>query len=191
LATSNSLASTDEGKFPKSSSVRARAILAAKGGKRVIAESLTDAQGMWLLTGAGAIAFIAFGVNQVMGILVKRKQLTAPIITQQQINPQPLIVAMEKEFVSRHEYDASHVDLKREVVEVRKYAHDEVHAVDDELESMKQAGEERDRLLHKLDERTQTQTRLIGGLDIKLDRVVDRLADKIELLLRNDRKERT
>ena len=141
------------------------------------------AVGIWLLTGFGALAALGITGNAVMGILVKRKQLAAPPIGQQQIITQPLIVALEKEFINRAEYERRHGDVESQVKEVRKYAHDEVHAVRNVLQAMQTAGENRDQLLHALDERTKTHTRTIENLTSKIDRQGDRIADKVEQVL--------
>jgi hypothetical protein len=144
---------------------------------------LTDPSAQWLIAGLGAIAFLAIAGNAVFGILLKRKQLGAPAGSL--INPQPLIVAMEKEFVHRAEYERRHTDVENQVREARIYSHEEIHGVRNELHGMNLKGEERDRMLHTLDERTRTHQRTIDGLHQKLDRVVERVGDKVEELLRN------
>lgn len=130
------------------------------------------AQVFWLAAGLGAL----------LGILVLIKKLREGGA---KLNPQPFLVAMEKEFVHRHEYERRNTDLENQVKEGRSYSHDEVHAVRNELHAMKLSGEQRDEVLHKLDERTLTHVRQLTGLDQKLDKVVERMGDKVEQLLRD------
>jgi hypothetical protein len=120
------------------------------------------------------IASLAAGANAIFGILLKRKQLSAPVVTQQQIVTQPFVVAMEKEFTNKREFE-----------KFEKYVHGAHHAINQEIHSVKLGGENRDELLSKLDERTLTHTRAIDNLSLKADRIVDRVADKVEALLRN------
>jgi signal transduction histidine kinase len=148
-----------------------------------IAQVLSNASAEWLIAGIGAISFVAIGTNAVFGIAIKRKQLNAPVM-QNMINPQPLIVAMEKEFVHRAEYERRHSDVESQIKEARKYAHDEIHAIRGFLSSMQLASEARDQLLHALDERTKTHTRQLDSVDVKIGRMSDRIADKIESVLR-------
>jgi membrane-bound ClpP family serine protease len=108
-------------------------------------------------------------------------------VGQQQIITQPLIIALEKEFINRAEYERRHSDIENRVKEVSKYAHDEVHAIRSTLQAMQSAGELRDQMLHKLDERTITHTRQLSAVDAKVDRVVDRVADKVEGLLKREK----
>lgn len=140
-----------------------------------LAQGLTNSEAAWLISGLGALAFlvvIAVGIKTLFW-------------GKNQIAPQPLIIALEKEFVNRPEYERRHSDLGNQLIDARKYAHDEIHAVRGELQSMKLAGEVRDATLHKLDERTQTHTRIMSGLDTKMDKVVERMADKVESLIRD------
>ncbi len=145
--------------------------------------------GVWILMAimAGGAALLIY--NQVLAAQVNRKVLKSPIATAA-INPQPFIVAMEKEFVLRRDYLPQVEDLKNQDKENRKYSHDGLHDLRNELNAIKLGAEQRDQLLHKLDERTLNHTRVIEGINQKMDRIVDRVADKVEALLSTDRKTR-
>jgi hypothetical protein len=141
-----------------------------------MAQLLSNASAEWMIAGLGCIAFL-------LGIGVGIKKLFFDKGTM--ISPQPLLIAMEKEFVNRHEYERRHGDIENQAKDVRAYAHDEVHEIRGSLQEMKLSGEERDQLLHKLDERTQTHTRVLSGMDQKIDHMADRMADKVEKLISN------
>lgn len=139
----------------------------------LLAESFTTAQGVWVLTGFGAITVLAIGVNQVMGILVKRKQLNAPIISQTQINPQPLIVAMEKEFLLKRDYDRDCEDAKNQLTEVRSYAHGRIHDLAQTISSISLSLQGRSERLAALEADSKTHGRQLGAIDQKIDRLID------------------
>lgn len=96
------------------------------------------------------------------------------------ISPQPLIVALEKEFVTKHEHDKSHTALHQHIVNVDAYAHQESHNIREIINAMGLDSKLRSELLSALDERTKTQSRVIDGLAGKMDRIVERVADKVE-----------
>ena len=126
----------------------------------LIAESLSNAEAAWIITGLGAVAFITYIAVGVKKLFFEKKY---------DISPQPLLVALEKEFVARAEYERRHNDLENQVKDTRKYSHDELHNTRNDIQAMKLSGESRDHLLHTLDERTQTHTQIIRSIDVKVD----------------------
>ncbi len=138
--------------------------------------------GIWILMAivAGGAALLIY--NQILAAQVNRKVLKSPIAAAA-INPQPFIIAMEKEFVNRRDYDLQVEDLKNQDKENRKYSHDGLHDLRNDLNAIKLGAEHRDQLLHKLDERTLNHTRVLDSQSMKIDRIVERVADKVEALL--------
>ena len=119
---------------------------------------------------AGFLRDFAIVIVALLGAALTVKKLFWP----QVVSPQPLIVALEKEFVGKHEFE-----------KFEKYVHTSNHSTNGELQALRLAGENRDELLSALDERTKSQMRSIDNLSLKIDRVVDRVSDKVEALLRN------
>ncbi len=138
----------------------------------------------WLMLTIGGIIIM---VAAALACAVYIKQLRASKVVQQQIITQPFVIAMEKEFGARAEYERRHAEVENQVKDTRKYAHDEAHEIRNIMQTMKLAGEGRDQLLHALDERTKTHTRVIDGINMKIDRIVERVADKVEALLQKQR----
>jgi hypothetical protein len=138
--------------------------------------------GVWVLMAIVAMAAGLFLYNQVLTAKVNQKLLSAP---PQQSMVQPLIVAMEEKFVTVPHFNEKHLEVRQQLKEVRAYAHDEVHNVRGDINAIRLAGELRDTLMHKLDERSLNQGRVIEGMNAKMDRLVDRFADKVEELIRN------
>lgn len=160
-----------------------------------LAEVLSDASAQWLIAGAGAVMFLAVGTNAIFGVLLKRKALHAP--PGQFINPQPFLIELKKEFVTvpmleKHaqqlaaDLEEHKNDMHNQLKDLRAYAHQSNHDIRGDIQGIMLAGQGRDELLHKLDERTITHTRVMEGFTTKLDRMVDRMADKVEELLRRD-----
>lgn len=96
---------------------------------------------------------------------------------------QPLIVALEKEFVTKGEYDKRHTEVRQELKEVRAYVHQEVHGLREVVNASAVHTKNNSEMLFALDERTKTQGRSIDQINIKMDRLGDRIADKVEKLI--------
>ena len=104
------------------------------------------------------------------------------------ISPQPLSIALEKEFETKTDAAKTHETLQRDTSDVESYAHTEVRAI---LEMIK-AGEMEARLrserLSAIEADSKTHTRLLEGLTLKVDRVVERVGDKVESILKRELK---
>ncbi len=146
------------------------------------AESL----GWLILTLGGIIVIVAAGLASAAYI----KQLRASKVVQQEIITQPLIIAMEKEFVARIEYERRHKEMEghvvergREIKDLRAFTHEESHKIRNTLTAVTLEMNQRSERLSALEADSKTLTRQIESLNVKVDRIVDRVADKVEKLL--------
>lgn len=129
--------------------------------------------GIWLLMAIMSAGGALWIYNMILGSQLKRKQLAAP--ENPAINPQPFIVAMEKEFVARAEYERRHSDVENQVKEARTYAHTEIHAIRGILQNQQLSMEVRNERLSSLEADSKTHTRQLTGLDAKVDKIIDEL----------------
>lgn len=132
-------------------------------------DGAATAVGLWILMAISAAAIGLFIYNQVLTAKVNQKALNAPPILQQQINPQPLIVAMEKEFVHRRDYDRDHTDLKNRLTENTTYVHERIHDFAKLVDTVTNDAHKRNELLAAVDERTKLQGRQLQLIDNKID----------------------
>lgn len=135
--------------------------------------------GIWVLMAIGSIFLLAGGTNQVLGVLVKRKQLNAPSIIQQQINPQPLIVAMEKEFVHRRDYDRDHAEFKNRLTENTTYVHDRIHDFAAAITTVTEDSHRRNERLAAVETDCKTHKHQLSSIDGKIDTIRDKLGIQI------------
>ncbi len=145
-----------------------------------------ESVGWIMLTIGGIIIIVAAGLACAAYI----KQLRASKVVQQQIMTQPFIVAMEKEFVARHEYERRNkdmaeqvIDRRREIKDVQAFTHEESHKIRESLNAISLEMGQRSERLSALEADSKTFTRQLDSLNVKVDRIVDRVADKVEKLL--------
>ncbi len=100
---------------------------------------------------------------------------------------QPFMIAMEKEFVARQEYERRQVDLESQVKDVRSYTHDQVHGLAEVVNAANVDARARNERLSALEADSKTHTRQLENLNGKMDRIVERVADKVEALLHKER----
>lgn len=154
----------------------------AEASQLITNEGNATAAGIWLLTGLGAITALGITGNQILGILVKRRQLNAPPGTT--INPQPLIVAMQKEFVQQHEFEAHkkasadahakfELGLNNRFTEFSNYEHGRIHDFAKFLETLRAQSEDRLGRLAAVEADVKTLSRTVTNFDGKLDKLID------------------
>jgi hypothetical protein len=116
--------------------------------------------GVWVLMAIAVFAGGIFIYNQVLAARVSQKILKAPVATQQQI-AQPLIVAMEKEFVMRRDFDV----LGRAVDANRKEAIEAIRKQSELLQVLSDDSQERGEKLAAIEADSKTHTRQLGGIE--------------------------
>jgi hypothetical protein len=135
-------------------------LLAQSSLPSVIENGQATSIGVWVLMAIAVFAGGIFIYNQVLTAKVSHKVLRAPVATQQQI-AQPLIVAMEKEFVMRRDFDA----LERDVVENRKEAIEAIRKQAEVIEALADDSKERGEKLAAIEADSKTHTRQLGGIE--------------------------
>jgi glucose-6-phosphate-specific signal transduction histidine kinase len=116
--------------------------------------------GVWVLMAIAVFAGGIFIYNQILTAKVSQKVLNAPVATQQQI-AQPLIVAMEKEFVMRRDFDV----LSRTVDDNRKEAIEAIRKQSELLTALGEDSQERGEKLAAIEADSKTHTRQLTGID--------------------------
>lgn len=87
-------------------------------------------------------------------------------------------------YITRDEFNRRIEEWKVVAEKTEIYLHKSMHELRDRFQVMMTGAELRDHTLAALDERTVIQTRTMDGLSNKLDKVVERLADKVEDIIR-------
>ncbi len=142
----------------------------AAGFENVDASLLRD-----LLIIAAAVVGLALGVKK----LFFEKQATG--------FTQPFMVQLQKEFVDRIEYERRQTDLEAQVKDGRAYTHEQVHGLSEIVNAANIDARSRNERLSALEADSKTHTRQLENVNGKLDRIVERVADKVEALLHKER----
>jgi hypothetical protein len=117
-----------------------------------------------------------------LGMALIMKQLFWPTKSNGVVSPQPLIVALEKEFVLKRDHDKAVKDLTNQVTEARTYAHDRVHDLSETVNDLHVDSKNRNERLAVVENEAKTHTRQltqIGGQLVEVGRNVDNRVNEV------------